>query len=335
VVQASSPAWLGAGQRPAPQYENGQLIYAQLLSVPEVLQWIVAADEDALRFDAFLVRHLSSVSRREIIDLIASGQALLNDRPRKKGTLVRAGDKVSVPALFSLRPNPTLPVRVAYADAALVVLDKPAGIPSLALRHSETNTVANFLTARFPETLTAGPHPLEAGLVHRIDTVTSGLLLAARTPYAYTSLRQQFHARAVEKAYLAAVEGHLRTDGQATFWLAPEGPRGQRMRVVAPGQGQEALTTYTPLEALPGHTLVRLTIATGVRHQIRAHLAALGHPIVGDTVYGAAEEAERLCLHAETLVFRHPLTGQRLRFDSPVPQDFSAVVERLRGLRKS
>jgi 23S rRNA pseudouridine1911/1915/1917 synthase len=290
--------------------------------VAEVYQWVVAASEEALRLDAFLTRYLSPLSRREIAELIASGQARVNERPSKKGARVHMGDTITAPAVLPLSANAALAIRVVYIDDALVVLDKAAGIPSVALRHSETDTAANFLAACFPETLTAGPRPLECGLIHRLDTATSGVLLAARTPEAYASLREQFRARTVEKQYLAVVEGCLQSSGQVTFRLAPSGPRGQRMRVVADGQGQAVSTIYIPLATSERRTLLRVTITTGVRHQIRAHLAALGHPIVGDTHYGSPNQAPRLYLHAETLTFTSPATGQRVHCASPAPQDF-------------
>jgi 23S rRNA pseudouridine1911/1915/1917 synthase len=204
-------------------------------------------------------------------------------------------------------------------------------MPSVALRHTDTQTVANFLIAQFPETAGAGPRPLEAGLVHRLDTDTSGLLLAARTPLAYATLREQFRRRLVKKQYLAIVEGILKREGQISHRLEPTGPRGQRMRVATVGQGQEALTHYIRLEHLLHHTVVRLTIKTGVRHQIRVHLAALGHPIVGDKIYGATDQhPARLCLHAETLTFCHPATGQDLSYTILPPKDFSAVLDQFR-----
>jgi 23S rRNA pseudouridine1911/1915/1917 synthase len=219
-------------------------------------------------------------------------------------------------------------------DTTFVVLDKPAGIPSVALRYTQTDTVANFLTAHFPETAQAGPRPLEAGLVHRLDTDTSGLLLAARTPDAYVALREQFGTRSVRKTYLAIVVGRLPIRGQVTFRLAPAGLGRRSMRVVATEQGQEALTRYTPIEILPAHTLVRLTIPTGVRHQIRVHLAALGYPLVGDVLYGSTQGQgpQRLCLHAERLSFHHPITGQEMQFTSPLPRDFSTILQHLQKL---
>src|SRR5262249_32384409 len=150
---------------------------------------------EGLRLDAFLARHLSSLgaslSRSEIAELITSSQVRVNGYLSKKGERVHTEDTVSAPAVLPFSANAALAIRVVYTDEALVVLDKAAGIPSVALRHSETATAANFLAACFSETLTAGPRPLEAGLLHRLDTATSGLLLAARTPDAYTSLREQ------------------------------------------------------------------------------------------------------------------------------------------------
>ncbi|MGH7964833.1 MAG: S4 domain-containing protein, partial [Candidatus Binatia bacterium] len=157
----------------------------------ELRQWVVAADQNGLRLDSFLAASFSSYSRREIIALISAGRIFLNGRPAKKGERIRVGDTITAPAALLLCPNATLPITVVHADDTLVVFDKPAGIPSLALRHDETQTVANFLLASFPETSTIGSRPLESGLVHRLDTSTSGLLLAARTPFAYSSLREQ------------------------------------------------------------------------------------------------------------------------------------------------
>jgi 23S rRNA pseudouridine1911/1915/1917 synthase len=294
--------------------------------------WTVASEEDGVRLDVFLARHLSSFSRRERATLIARQQVLLNGRPAVKSATVRANDRVSVRTSFALAPQPDLPVHLVYADDILVVVSKPSGMPSLALRHTDSGTVANFLLAHFPETVTAGSRELEAGLVHRLDTDTSGLLIAARTPFAHESLRRQFHNHQVKKEYIALVEGIVPTAGKIAVPLTATGKRGQHVRLATPPNGQQALTLYTPVDQLPKHTLLRVTLVTGARHQIRVHLATIQHPIVGESRYGgrARQVAQRLCLHAETLVFTHPQTGESLRFTSPVPEDFSLVLQRLR-----
>ncbi len=288
-------------------------------------QWKVTASDTSPRLDAFLHACLPAVAKREIVEWIVAGRVRLNAKPGKKGDRLHGGDQVSVIAPVSLVANPQLAIPVLFTDEALLILDKPAGIPSIALRHDETDTVSNFLLAHFPETTTASPRPLEAGVVHRLDTSTSGLLVVARTPYAYTALREIFHRHTVDKQYCALVEGQVRHKGQRESWLTPEGKRGQRMREGALGEGQRASTIYTPIESFPRHTLLHITIPTGVRHQIRVHLAALGHPIVGDVRYGSMEHDARLCLHATALALTHPLTGKRVRVESPLPEDFQAV----------
>jgi 23S rRNA pseudouridine1911/1915/1917 synthase len=289
----------------------------------------VTESDTASRLDTFLHTRLPAVAKREVIEWIAAGRVRINAKPGKKGDRLHSGDHVSLLALVSLTANPQLAIRVLFADESLLILDKPAGIPSIAVRHDETDTVPNFLLAHFPETATASPRPLEAGVVHRLDTSTSGLLIVARTPYAYTALRKEFHSHTVDKQYLALVEGRLRHKGQRESWLTSEGKRGQHMREGVPREGQRACTIYAPLESLPQHTLLRVTIPTGVRHQIRVQLAALGHPIVGDVRYGSTETGVRLCLHATALTFTHPLSDMRVRFQSPLPEDFRAVWEEL------
>jgi 23S rRNA pseudouridine1911/1915/1917 synthase len=303
------------------------------LREPEPIRWIVAPSEDALRLDSFLARRLVVASKRAIVELIITHQVHVNGRCGKKGLRVRSGDTVTTPLVASLQPNHALPIKVVHVDDALIVVDKPAGIASVALRHTDLATVANFLLAHFPETATASPSHLEAGLTHRLDTATSGLLLAARTPAMYTALRAQFHSHLPKKNYCALVVGELCTGGTISAPLAPGGKGRQRMRVDYGSTGQAASTTYVPLEVLPGSTLVKITISTGVRHQIRAHLAALGYPIVGDTLYGNAKQTVRLGLHATALALQHPLTQQTLRFTSPFPTDFLEIVDSYRNER--
>src|SRR5262245_52042823 len=261
---------------------------------------------------------------------MAAKRVLLNGRPAAKGARVQAQDRISVFLPRVPVPHPIPAVTVEYSDDSIILINKPPGFHSVALRQTDTQTVANFLLARFPETAEAGVRPLEAGLVHRLDRETSGLLLAARTPSVYAALREQFRSRSVSKHYLAIVQGVLIGQGQITSPLEPTGPRGQRMRLSTTARGQKASTRYMAVECLPHHTVVRLTISTGVRHQIRVHLAALGYPIVGDKVYGETDPlAEYLCLHAETLAFCHPTTGRWFSYTSPPPEDFAAVLAQL------
>ncbi|MGE0825229.1 MAG: RluA family pseudouridine synthase [Candidatus Binatia bacterium] len=290
-------------------------------------QWIAHPTDGNQRLDTFLANRYPMVARRELIEWIHAGKVTVNGQRGKKGEQIKTGDIIVVRVLPILQPNPNLPVRVLFADHALVVLDKPSGIASVAIRSEDTHTAVNFLCAHFPQATHVSPRPLEAGIVHRLDTATSGLLVAARTAAAYTTLRQQFAHRLVEKRYLALVKGHLRVAGEQGSFLAPVGRHRQRMQEVGPAQGQYAQTFYVPLRQLPQHTLVQIVIPTGVRHQIRVHLATLGHPIIGDTLYGDTRDQKRLCLHAEALSFVHPTTKERVHFNCPLPEDFRAIQE--------
>lgn len=299
------------------------------LGASETFQWVVPAEEDALRLDAFLARRLVSFSRRERAELIAGKYVLINGRPVVKGTRVQKQDSIVVALPFA-PPSPSISlIQIENCDDSIIIVNKPAGLPSVALRHTQTQTVAHLLLEQFPETARVGPRRLEGGLVHRLDTDTSGLLLVARTSSAYTALRKQFRDRSVGKHYLALVEGSIKAQGQIALPLEPTGPHGQRVRIATSGRGQEALTSYIPVKHFPLYTLTRITIITGVRHQIRAHLAALGHPLAGDKIYGANQQVARLCLHAETLTFQHPETGEKIYHTTSLPEDFCAILEQI------
>jgi 23S rRNA pseudouridine1911/1915/1917 synthase len=224
-----------------------------------------------------------------------------------------------------------------HADAHVVVLDKPPGMPSHPLKPGETGTAANALVGRFPEMAAIGPSAREGGLVHRLDTDTSGLLLAARTAPAHAMLRAQFAARTVEKGYLALVRGELHAGGEIDVPLAHDPHDARKVRAASDPEWAEAhearpaVTRFTPLERRAGFTLVDVEIATGVLHQIRAHLAFIGHPLAGDALYGGPvlSGLSRHFLHAARLAFTHP-DGNRPRFDSPLPTDLAGVLGSLR-----
>jgi len=291
---------------------------------------VVPAGSTPERLDVFVARHLEGASRQRVVKLIAEGAVRLNGRRRPKGALVQAGDVVSLahdPSdQVALQANPELDIPVLYADDAVVVVDKPAGLPSHALRAAERETVANFLLARFPEMRSIGKTEGEAGLVHRLDTGTSGVLLAARTSGAYAELRRQFSEAEILKEYLALVVGDVATPGEIRTALAHDRRHRGRMRVCPDAaqakalRARPAVTRYRPLQRTGRLTLLAVEIPTGVMHQIRAHLASIGHPIVGDALYGGSS-APRQMLHATRITFRHPGTGRRLRVDSPLPAD--------------
>jgi 23S rRNA pseudouridine1911/1915/1917 synthase len=299
--------------------------------VPGAIQLL--CDADGLRLDRFVAERSGARTRRRTAAIIAAGAVRVNGRPARKGQLLQRGDVIEIdPAALTDTPlvaQADLALPILYEDAALIAVDKPSGMPAVALRGEDLGTVANFLLAYAPDTLTAGGSPLEAGLVHRLDTGTSGVLLAARTPAAWIDVREQFRQRQVTKRYLAWVDGDVAGAGSRREPIAHHPRRPQAMRACPDAEqaralrARPALTRYRPLERRGGATLLAIEITTGVRHQIRVHLAAAGHPVHGDTVYGGSA-APRLMLHAAGLGLRHPVSGRRLSIESPPPRDFSA-----------
>lgn len=296
-------------------------------------------DEAGLRLDTWIRARLPSVARAEIREAIADGRIDVVGRVADKGSKVRAGDIARIRELPEAGDPPVLPepgavLRIVHEDADLVALDKPAGQPVQPLRHGETGTLANALAARYPEMTGIGDDPRMPGILHRIDAATSGLVLAARRAGAWESLREQFRRQTVEKTYLAVVEDAVASAGTVESWLAHEPSRRGRMYVLpereAPG-GQRplrAVTAYRPLRREASRTLLEVTIFTGVTHQIRCQLAHIGHPIVGDAVYGRRppETGSRLLLHAWRMKLRHP-AGEDIRLEAPAPAGFGGVGE--------
>jgi 23S rRNA pseudouridine1911/1915/1917 synthase len=298
----------------------------------------VVGDHDGIRLDQFVVRRWRGVGRRLARLAIAAGAVTVNGRRARKGQRLQSGDVVRAdPGLLARTPaaQPDLAVPVLHEDAALVAVEKPAGMPALALRPSDRDTVANYLLGRYPEVGASAASAMEAGLVHRLDTGTSGVLVAARSAPAWQTLRAQFRERRVDKLYLAVVAGTVRHRGIIDTPIAHRPGRPREMETCADAararmlRARPALTSYRPLRRLRGATLLAVRIATGMRHQIRVHLASIGHPVLGDALYGdddSRRAASRLLLHAARIAFAHPSDGRRVIIRSRLPFDFEAAL---------
>jgi 23S rRNA pseudouridine1911/1915/1917 synthase len=303
----------------------------------QVEERVVEAGAPPERLDKVVAR-LFGVTRGRAMDWIAEGRVRIDGKRAPKGAPAPPGARISVqmPPSDQPAPQPELPIRIVHADAHLIVADKPAGMPSHPLKPGEKGTAANALVGRFPELAQVGPAPREGGLVHRLDTDTSGLLLAARTDAAHALLRAQFTARTVEKGYLALVAGELHAGGEIALPLAHDPQDSRKMRAASDTEYAElhgarpAVTRFEPLERRGGLTLLEVEIETGVMHQIRAHLAFIGHPLAGDLLYGGPDlpGLARHFLHAAQLSFAHP-DGTRPRFESPLPPELSAALAAL------
>ena len=284
----------------------------------------------AVRLDVFLHGALPALSRRFVRRLIAEGAVCVNGRPAAKGVRVAPGDRVTLPDLpASIAPEPELALPVLHEDDAVVALDKPGGMPGHALDPRQRGTAAAFLLARYPEMAGVGD-PLAPGLVHRLDSGTSGLLVAARTRAAHCALRAALRARAVEKRYLAWVAGDASAlDGTRVALPLAHDPRDRR-RMVPAAAGMRAWPAETSVMVVStgcARSLVEATIRTGVTHQVRVHLAARGHPVLGDFLYGGAPAGlppGRHALHAAGMTFPHPADGRPLSLRAPLPGELAA-----------
>lgn len=290
------------------------------------------------RLDRFLAAVPGVRTRSQAKQLIDAGRVRVDGVARKAAYALRPGATVEVdlppPAPTGVEPE-ALPLAVLYEDADLLAIDKPPGMVVHPAPGARRGTLVNALVHRLGLLAGVG-EPDRPGIVHRLDRDTSGVLLVARTPAALEALARQFRERTVEKRYLAIVRG--RVAGTSGVIDRPIGrhPRARKRMSVASRRPRPALTRWVVLERLSGATLLRLEPKTGRTHQLRVHLAAAGHPIVGDQVYGARGTADRAprwarqALHAEEIRFAHPRSGERLAIRAPLPADLEQLLAALR-----
>jgi 23S rRNA pseudouridine1911/1915/1917 synthase len=280
------------------------------------------------RVDAAVAAARPGLSVNGARRLLDAGRVRVDGRRPRKGQRLAAGQTLEIdddgaPDSTPVLPDASIAIDVLYADAALVAVDKPAGVASHPLRAGELGTAANAIAARFPECAGASPDPREGGLVHRLDRETSGVLVAARGPEVWPRLRAALRAPGCEKVYLAEVVGQPPERDAVDAPIGRAGRRGARVRVGGGRNPLPARTAWQVLERRPATALVRAMLHAGRAHQVRAHLAAAGFPIVGDERYGGgpAEGAagQGLRLHAASIAFRHPETGATLLIEAPAP----------------
>ena len=294
----------------------------------------IPAALDGERVDR-VVAMLTGLARSEVAALVEGGDVLLAGRPvGVRSRRVREGDELHVTlpdevAPPALRPDPGVSVTVVHADDHVAVVDKPPGVVVHPGRGGEGGTLVHGLLATFPDIAGVG-EPHRPGIVHRLDKGTSGLLAVARTPAACHSLVAQLKGRAVERRYLALVWGHV--EAPAGLVDAPVGASAaDPTRMAVSARGREARTRYEVLDRFDDPvplTMVECRLETGRTHQIRVHLAAIGHPVVGDDRYAGPRSGPtpgRPFLHAHRLAFDHPATGRRVSFSSDLPDDLVTV----------
>jgi 23S rRNA pseudouridine1911/1915/1917 synthase len=296
------------------------------------------APAGAERLDRYLVRTGLAPSRRAAAAMIERGAVIVNGRRCRKSAPVAAADRVEVAETLptaAIEPNPDLALDVLYSDGDVVVVNKPGGMPCHPLRPGERDTVMNAMAAQFPETATAGTKPNEGGLVHRLDNGTSGALLIARNRETLVRLRAALRGGGVERRYRALVSGNVARAFETSTPIAHHRRNPRKMtlgeaRSARPARaGRAALTIVEPIARHRRFTLVRVSPKSGSRHQIRVHLAAAGHPIVGDRLYGGEAVAElpagRFWLHLAEIDFE-TRAGARTVVKAPLPNDLRRLL---------
>ncbi|CDM65021.1 RluA family pseudouridine synthase [Pyrinomonas methylaliphatogenes] len=311
--------------------------------VESTLQFEVGPESARQRLDDFLAAHIGWLSRLRIAKLIAEGKCFVNDEPGNAGRRLRVGDRVWVePGEFvpnAMTPEP-IPLEIVYEDSDLLVVNKPSGMLVHPTRNVKRGTLANALTYYLNRDLfaTAGqseasrsagdesPALIRPGIVHRLDRATSGLMVVAKNQRALSVLSRQFQRRLVEKSYLAIVHGRVAEDELAIRAPIGRDPEARPKWRVMEG-GKESETRLRVLERRERRTLVELQPLTGRTNQLRIHCAHIGHPIVGDDWHGAEDHSTRLCLHAARLSFRHPSSGEMMRFSTALPAEMARSLD--------
>ncbi|MBE5804095.1 MAG: RluA family pseudouridine synthase [Clostridiales bacterium] len=280
---------------------------------------------DGRRLDV-LLSEITGLTRSRVAGLMEDGLCLLDGKPEKKaGTKAKPGQRVllTLPAPKPAIPQAEdIPLEILYEDADLAVVVKPCGMVVHPAAGNEDGTLVNALLHHL-DSLGGIGGELRPGIVHRLDKDTSGLLLVAKNDAAQLALSQQLQDRAMEKHYRALVDGNFKEEsGRVNEPLARS--KKDRKKMAIDPEGREAITDWQVLARGRGVTLVDVHILTGRTHQIRVHMKHLGHPVCGDPIYGSSRGAKvpRLMLHAYSLAFTHPATGQRMTFTAPLPAEF-------------
>lgn len=303
-------------------------------------------EKSPIRLDSWLAQKLEFPSRTRIKNLIEQGRVLLNGKPAKPSAQVKPGDKieVTIPPAVPARPAPeAIPLKILYEDQDLIVIDKPAGLLTHPVPGKTTGTLVNALLHHCRDLSGIGGE-LKPGIVHRLDKLTSGVMVSAKTELAHLNLAEQFSRHSIERAYLALVWGKPDQNSGRIESRISRNP-GHRLKMTGRrGQGRIAVTEWKVVKRFRHFSLMECRLHTGRTHQIRVHLTEMGFPLVGDALYGkgrnlsekiapeiraAIKDLNRQALHAFRLGFIHPATGKWLRFNSPLPEEISSLLKLL------
>ena len=295
----------------------------------------ITAEESGERIDALLARTIEGLSRNAAQRLIEQGAVLVDGKPVQKNTRCRAGEQISVtmPESDEVPIVPQdLPLDVVYEDHDLIVVNKERGMVVHPAPGHPDGTLVNALLWHCGDSLSGIGGEKRPGIVHRIDKDTSGLLIVAKNDFAHQALSMQLADRSLSRVYEAVVRGRLREESGMIDRQIGRHPTDRKRMAVTEKNGRPAVTHWEVLTRYQGYTHIRCRLETGRTHQIRVHMASIGHPLLGDGVYGAPSPEKGLagqCLHARELKFIHPRTGEQIRLETELPEWFQEVLKRL------
>ena len=285
------------------------------------------------RLDVF-VSLVADISRSRAAQLLENGNVLLNGEAAKKNTKLKNGSCVKIilpdPEVYDVTPE-NIPLDIVFEDSDLLVVNKPKGMVVHPAAGNYSGTLVNALMYHCGDSLSGINGVMRPGIVHRIDKNTSGLLIVAKNDNSHKHLAEQIKEHSFTREYEAVVYGKLKNDSGTVNAPIARHPKERKQMAVVEG-GREAVTHYTVIERLDGFTHIGLRLETGRTHQIRVHMAYIGHPVAGDEVYGPKKVIKELggqCLHAKKIGFIHPRTGKYTEFDSPLPDYFVNFLKRL------
>lgn len=297
---------------------------------------LIVSSSDKIRIDKYLAETCPELTRSFVQKLIEEEHITVNGKVCTKKTMVSDGDAVvcEIPAPKELSvTEENIPLEIVYEDDSLIVVNKPRGMVVHPANGNYDGTLVNALLYHCKGRLSSINGVIRPGIVHRIDKDTSGILLVAKTDAAHLSLAEQIKEHSVKREYVALLDGVIKEDGGTVDKPIGRSEKDRKKMAITLKNSRNAVTHYTVLERYAGYCLVKCRLETGRTHQIRVHMASLGHPVTGDPVYGAKKQKlfhEGQLLHAKTIGFIHPSTGEYMEFTSELPKEFREVLDKLR-----
>ena len=298
--------------------------------------YMVSEEQEDLRIDRYLSEACEELSRSYVQKLLKNQDVLVNGGPVKASYKVAAGDQIEVDVPEAVEPEiaaEEMNLDILYEDQDVILVNKPKGMVVHPAAGHYTGTLVNGLMAHCRDELSGINGVMRPGIVHRIDMNTTGVLVVCKNDFAHNSLAEQLKVHSITRVYYAIVFGNLREDEGTVHAPIGRHPTDRKKMSIHSKQGRDAITHYRVLERFGAYTFIECRLETGRTHQIRVHMASIGHPLLGDEVYGPARQPfslEGQTLHAGVLGFIHPRTGEYVEFSAPLPAYFEELLEKLR-----